>query len=90
MKVYEWEIQKYVYCPENCSPSQCKKMTNRQSQVDILKRSYRCFPCLNQDTPLKGVLQNKFVETAVEKATFLFVTKEKTEVAMRRKKKKCK
>ena len=41
----------------------------------------------NQDTPLKGVLQNKFVETAVEKATFLFVTKEKIEIAMPRKKK---
>ena len=55
---YESESDKCVYCSENHSPSQCKKVTNRESQIDILKKS---------DTPLKRVLQNMFVENAMEK-----------------------
>ena len=35
-----------------------------------------------QDTPFKRVLQNIFVENAMENTTFLFVTKEKIEIAM--------
>ena len=41
----------------------------------------------NQSTPLKGVLHDIFVQNAMENTTFLFVTKEKIEIAMPRKKK---
>ena len=43
---YESKSQKCVYCLENHSPSQRKRVTNRQSRIDILKKSYRCFLCL--------------------------------------------
>ena len=38
----------------------------------------------NQDTTLKRVLQNIYVENAVENTTFLFVIKEKIEIAIPR------
>ena len=44
---------KRVYCSGNHSPSQCKKVTNRQSRTDILKKSYRCFLCLKTGHTLK-------------------------------------
>ena len=50
---YKWKSHKCVYCSENHRPSQCKKVTNRQSQIDILKRSYRCFLCLKSGHTLK-------------------------------------
>ena len=43
---YESKSHKSVYCSENHSLPQCKKMTNRQSQIDNLRKSYRCFLCL--------------------------------------------
>ena len=39
----------------------------------------------NQSTPLKRVLQNKLVENGMGSTTFLFVIKEKIEIAMPRK-----
>ena len=42
---YESKSHKRVYCSENRRPSQCKKVANRQSRIDILKKSYRCFLC---------------------------------------------
>ena len=50
---YESKSQKCVYCLENHSPSQCKRVTNRQSRIDILKKSYRCFLCLKSGHTLK-------------------------------------
>ena len=79
---YESKSHKRVYCSENHRPSQCKKVTNRQSRINILNKSYRCFLCLKSGHTLKRVLQNIFVENAMENITFLFVTKEKTEIAM--------
>ena len=79
---YESESHKRVYCSENHRPSQCKKVTNRQSRINILNKSYRCFLCLKSGHTLKRVLQNIFVENAIENTTFLFVTKEKKEIAM--------
>ena len=38
---YESESKKCVCCSENPSPSQCKKVTNKQPRIDILKKSYR-------------------------------------------------
>ena len=35
---YESKSHKCVYCSENCRPSQCKKVANRQSRIDILKK----------------------------------------------------
>ena len=40
---YESKSHKRVYCSENRRPSQCKKVTNRQSQIGILKKYCRCF-----------------------------------------------
>ena len=50
---YESKSHKCVYCSENRRPSQCKKVTNRQSWIDILKKSYRCFLCLKSRHALK-------------------------------------
>ena len=50
---YESRSQKCIYCLENHSPSQCKKVTNRESLIDILKKSYRCFLCLKSGHTLK-------------------------------------
>ena len=50
---YESKSRKCVYCLENHSPSQCKRVTNRQSRIDILKKSYRCFLCLKSGHTLK-------------------------------------
>ena len=50
---YESKSQTCVYCSENHSPSQCKKVTNRESRIDTLKISYRCFLCLKSGHPLK-------------------------------------
>ena len=50
---YESKSHKRVYCSENHRPSQCKKVTNRQSRIDILKKSYRCFLCLKSRHALK-------------------------------------
>ena len=50
---YESKSHKRVYCSENHRPSQCKKVTNRQSRIDILKISYRCFLCLKSEHTLK-------------------------------------
>ena len=35
---YESKSHKCVYCSENRRPSQCKKVANRQSRIDILKK----------------------------------------------------
>ena len=35
---YESKSHKRVYCSENRRPSQCKKVANRQSRIDILKK----------------------------------------------------
>ena len=43
---YISKSHKCVYCSQNHSPSECKKVTNRQSRIDNSKRSYRCFLCL--------------------------------------------
>ena len=52
---YESKSHKCVYRSENHSPQshQCKKMTNRQSRIDILKKSYRCYLCLKSGHILK-------------------------------------
>ena len=50
---YESKSHKCVYCSENHRPSQCKKVTNRQSRIDILNKSYRCFLCLKSRHALK-------------------------------------
>ena len=50
---YESKSQNCVYCLENHSLSQCKRVTNRQSRIDILKKSYRCFLCLKSGHALK-------------------------------------
>ena len=42
---YESESKKCACCSENPSPSQCKKVTNKQPRIDILKKSYRWFLC---------------------------------------------
>ena len=42
---YESKSHKRVYCSENRRPSQCKKVANRQSRINILKKCYRCFLC---------------------------------------------
>ena len=42
---YESKSHKRVYCSENRRPSQCKKVTNRQSRIGILKKYCRCFLC---------------------------------------------
>ena len=46
-KGYESKSHKCFYCSDNHSSSQCKNVTNRMSRIDILKKSYRCFLCLN-------------------------------------------
>ena len=50
---YESKSHNCVYCSEKYSPSQCKKVTNRQSRIDNLKKSYRCFLCLKSRHTLK-------------------------------------
>ena len=50
---YKSKSHKCVYCSENRSPFQCKKVTNGQSPIDILKKSYRCFLCLKLGHILK-------------------------------------
>ena len=50
---YESKSQKCVYCSENHSPAQCKKLTNRQSRIAILKKSYKCFLCLKSGHTIK-------------------------------------
>ena len=50
---YESKSQTCVYYSENYSPSQCKKVTNRESRIDALKISYRSFLCLKSGHPLK-------------------------------------
>ena len=49
---YESKSHKRVYCSENDSPSQCKKVTNRQSRTDIFKKPCRCFLCLKSGRTL--------------------------------------
>ena len=50
---YESKSHKCVYCSGNHSPSQYKNMANKQSRIDILKKSYRCFLCLKLGHTLK-------------------------------------
>ena len=50
---YESKSHKRVYCSENHSPSQCKKVTNRQLRIDISKKFYRCSVCLKSRHVLK-------------------------------------
>ena len=50
---YESKSHKRVYCSENHRPSQCKKVTNRQSRIDILNKYCRCFLCLKSRHALK-------------------------------------
>ena len=55
---YESKSHKRVYCSENHSPSQCKKVTNRQSRIGILKKSCRCFLCLKSGRTLNTCSAN--------------------------------
>ena len=50
---YESKGHKCVYCSGNHSPSQRKKVINRQSRIDNLKKSYKCFLCLKSGHALK-------------------------------------
>ena len=45
---------KCVYCLDYHTPSQCKKVTNRQSRIEILKRFSKCFLCLKSGHVLKN------------------------------------
>ena len=60
-------------------PSQCKKVTNRQPRIDNLKKSYRCFLYLKSGHALKTCSANVMRNTI-----FLFLIKEKIEIAMAR------
>ena len=44
-EIYESKSHKCDSCSENHSPSQYKKVINRQSRIDILVISCRCFLC---------------------------------------------
>ena len=50
---YESKSHKCVYCSDNHRPSQCRKVTNRQSRINMLRKSYRCFLCLKSGHTLK-------------------------------------
>ena len=49
---YELKSHRWVYCSENQSPSQCKKVTNNSHEL-VFKKYYRCFPCLKSGHALK-------------------------------------
>ena len=79
---HESKSHKCVYCSENHSPSQCKKVTIDSHELMFWKNPIDAFCVWKQGTPLKRVLQNIFAENAMENTTFLFVTKEKIEISM--------
>ena len=62
---YESKSHKRVYCSENDSPSQCKKVTNRQSRIGILKKSCRCFLCLKSGRTLNTCSAKEKIEIAM-------------------------
>ena len=59
----EEDARKCVFCTNVHFSSQCRKVTNVKSRVDILKRKRRCFVCLSsghqkRDCPSKYICKN--------------------------------
>ena len=69
-------VQKIAVLPS------AKKWLIDSHELIFWKNLIDAFCVWNQDTSLKCVLQNIFAENAIENTTFLFVTKEKKEIAM--------
>ena len=66
--------RKCVFClKEGHSPSQCRKVTNMKSRVDILMKKRRCFVCLRSGHQKGIVPRSLFVRIVMVDITSLFV-----------------